>query len=510
MNALDHNKAAQSSGNNCLMALVGTPRIPEESKFAVDDPYAIRTKQETHRAQNENEGEADFAYHLASMCEQNAHDNQAPASGQTQRTEGHASEENQTAQSESETDTHANATENSPSTVGDNANGENIIRSAVPGEVATGQMPGNNHPLAGETTMPLASSSEEPSPLPQETPAISNSNLNIQQTEAAQTENTTATNHAIANENRSEEGMAVSTSVEEISTNHLTTASNPSNGLEKEKQIDTASISLPNPQQQSVDDTERAIMDNLQGKSKPQQEHSDNMGPTDNQEQQNTEDNQDHQRNLTAPLSAKEQEMMANAALIKEGKLAIEDPHTLQEEPKSDGDNLMHTIDSMTRTTTTTETSPPQIGTNYMSTTFMDVHTLRERFDMLALEAMRTEQNQIRVQLEPVALGKLTITCKETTEGMELTINAQSEEVKHLLMQQEQTLRSSLESQGLQLGNFSVSTEDRQQAFRDPTTESEPDYISENIFSNEHKTQQAEQQTDTIQYINLKRNHWVA
>jgi flagellar hook-length control protein FliK len=91
----------------------------------------------------------------------------------------------------------------------------------------------------------------------------------------------------------------------------------------------------------------------------------------------------------------------------------------------------------------------------------IDAHLLREQFDLLVLSALKADQHQIRIQMEPASLGRLTLECRESQNGLELVINTESPAIRDILSQQEQPLRLTLEAQGLQLGQFSVSCEDK-------------------------------------------------
>jgi hypothetical protein len=90
----------------------------------------------------------------------------------------------------------------------------------------------------------------------------------------------------------------------------------------------------------------------------------------------------------------------------------------------------------------------------------LDPAALIEQLDRLALRAVRAETNTMQVELEPAALGRVLLHCRETSAGLAVDISVQSQSIRSLLSGQEQDLRSALESQGLQLGRFSVSCRD--------------------------------------------------
>lgn len=92
--------------------------------------------------------------------------------------------------------------------------------------------------------------------------------------------------------------------------------------------------------------------------------------------------------------------------------------------------------------------------------TFMTPATLLEQLDRVVLQSVRADPRSIRIDLEPASLGHVTLHCRETSAGLAVEITVQNPEVRTLLAAQEQELRLGLESQGLQLGRFSVSCRD--------------------------------------------------
>ena len=93
-------------------------------------------------------------------------------------------------------------------------------------------------------------------------------------------------------------------------------------------------------------------------------------------------------------------------------------------------------------------------------TNFMTPATLLEQLDRVVLQSVRADPRSIRIDLEPASLGHVTLHCRETSAGLAVEITVQNPEVRSLLAAQEQELRLGLESQGLQLGRFSVSCRD--------------------------------------------------
>lgn len=104
----------------------------------------------------------------------------------------------------------------------------------------------------------------------------------------------------------------------------------------------------------------------------------------------------------------------------------------------------------------------------------MDLSRFVEQFDRLALRTMRSNDQQIRIELEPAALGKLFLQCKEADGALQITIGVQGDTVRSLLMGQEADLRASLADQGVQVGQFSVSCQDREQRSSHPQTDETP------------------------------------
>ncbi|NLG35735.1 MAG: flagellar hook-length control protein FliK [Lentisphaerae bacterium] len=85
---------------------------------------------------------------------------------------------------------------------------------------------------------------------------------------------------------------------------------------------------------------------------------------------------------------------------------------------------------------------------------------LLENLDRIVLHSVRGDPHSIRIELEPASLGRVMVHCRETSDGMSVEINVQNNGIRSLLTAQEQDLRLSLESQGYQMGRFSVSCRD--------------------------------------------------
>ena len=90
----------------------------------------------------------------------------------------------------------------------------------------------------------------------------------------------------------------------------------------------------------------------------------------------------------------------------------------------------------------------------------MNPATLAENLDRIVLNSIRADHNGIRIELEPMALGRVLLRARETSDGLSVEISVQNGEIRSLLVGQEQDLRHSLESQGFHLGRFSVSCRD--------------------------------------------------
>ena len=91
---------------------------------------------------------------------------------------------------------------------------------------------------------------------------------------------------------------------------------------------------------------------------------------------------------------------------------------------------------------------------------FMQPAVLAQNLDRLVLHSVRSDSHSVRIELEPVSLGRVTLQCRETSEGLSVEIQVQSNQIRSLLSAQEQDLRNSLESQGMQMGKFSVTCRD--------------------------------------------------
>ena len=113
---------------------------------------------------------------------------------------------------------------------------------------------------------------------------------------------------------------------------------------------------------------------------------------------------------------------------------------------------------------TTPSASPaPSVPTGSASASFsqyMRPATLAENLDQLVLRSIRADSNSIRIELEPATLGRVLLQCRETGEGLSVEITVQNGQIRSLLAGQEQDLRANLESQGLQMGRYSVSCQD--------------------------------------------------
>ncbi len=90
----------------------------------------------------------------------------------------------------------------------------------------------------------------------------------------------------------------------------------------------------------------------------------------------------------------------------------------------------------------------------------MQPATLAENLDRLVLHSVRSDPHSIRIELEPVSLGRVMLLCRETNAGLTVEIAVQNSQIRSLLIAQEQDLRHNLEAQGLQLGRFSVTCRD--------------------------------------------------
>ncbi len=91
---------------------------------------------------------------------------------------------------------------------------------------------------------------------------------------------------------------------------------------------------------------------------------------------------------------------------------------------------------------------------------FMQPALLAQQLDRFVLHSVRSDSHSIRIELEPVSLGRVTLQCRETSDGLSVEIQVQNNQIRSLLSAQEQDLRNSLESQGMQMGKFSVTCRD--------------------------------------------------
>jgi flagellar hook-length control protein FliK len=130
--------------------------------------------------------------------------------------------------------------------------------------------------------------------------------------------------------------------------------------------------------------------------------------------------------------------------------------------------------------------------------------------DQMILKTLRSDQNSMRVELQPANLGRMVMHCRETRSGLNVEINVQDHDVRNLLQSQEQNLRSTLESQGMQMSRFSVSCKDGGHAFSDAQTNNPfRQQRDKTLF---HQTNQTEpEQTTTREpgwFFRGSRNRW--
>ncbi|MFH0879597.1 MAG: flagellar hook-length control protein FliK [Lentisphaerota bacterium] len=84
---------------------------------------------------------------------------------------------------------------------------------------------------------------------------------------------------------------------------------------------------------------------------------------------------------------------------------------------------------------------------------------LVERFDRHVLSMASGKDKTMSITLEPANLGKVVLNCRETGDRMAVEILAENSGVRHLLQQQEQSVRQMLEDNGYKLGDFDVRTQ---------------------------------------------------
>jgi flagellar hook-length control protein FliK len=137
----------------------------------------------------------------------------------------------------------------------------------------------------------------------------------------------------------------------------------------------------------------------------------------------------------------------------------------------------------------------------------MDIKRFIEQFDHLTLRTMRSDDQRLRIELEPAALGKLVLQCKETSGGLSIELSVQGEAVRALLVGQEVDLRASLASQGVQVGQFSVSCQDRDGR---PTDQQNADTPSTFGRLQEQTPQLAAPPAPARRLASWERNRWVA
>ncbi len=176
--------------------------------------------------------------------------------------------------------------------------------------------------------------------------------------------------------------------------------------------------------------------------------------------------------------------------------------------PEGDATNSLTAAANTLQTDSAARVSPSPTPTALESpAATMDIKRFIEQFDHLTLRTMRSDDQRLRIELEPAALGKLVLQCKETPGGLSIELSVQGEAVHALLVGQEADLRASLASQGVQVGQFSVSCQDRDGR---PTDQQNAD--TPNTFGRLHvqPPQLAASPAPARRLASWERNRWVA
>lgn len=117
--------------------------------------------------------------------------------------------------------------------------------------------------------------------------------------------------------------------------------------------------------------------------------------------------------------------------------------------------------------------SGPDSGGSWSTTSFtstermpstMPPEVLLRNLGRLVLQAARADDHFVRVELEPAALGRVLLQCRETSSGLVVEMVVRDETIRLLLSAQESILRGQLEARGLALEEFSVTCRDRERA----------------------------------------------
>lgn len=80
-------------------------------------------------------------------------------------------------------------------------------------------------------------------------------------------------------------------------------------------------------------------------------------------------------------------------------------------------------------------------------------------------ELIESQKNRLKVQLRPQKLGKMEIDLSRGENGLNVNIQADSDQTAQLLRQHLEEIKSSLSRSGIQLNDLSVSQRDQEQAF---------------------------------------------
>ncbi len=133
-------------------------------------------------------------------------------------------------------------------------------------------------------------------------------------------------------------------------------------------------------------------------------------------------------------------------------------PHAIKSTPES---GPIAIVEPPSTIPSAPATTAPEPAAPIASTVrVMDPATLVRNLDQFILRSVRGEQSTMRIELEPIALGRVMLLCRQTGDGLSVQLTVQNQDIRSLLSGQEQDLRDSLATQGFQLGQFSVSCRD--------------------------------------------------
>jgi flagellar hook-length control protein FliK len=93
---------------------------------------------------------------------------------------------------------------------------------------------------------------------------------------------------------------------------------------------------------------------------------------------------------------------------------------------------------------------------NQVSEETIRLEALVDRFDQRMLSMVQRNDKVMRITVQPAAMGRLTVLCQQEDSTITVEIHAQNGAVQDLIAQQEDSVRSLMKANELELGKFDV------------------------------------------------------